>query len=499
MRHIRYFEWGLMRISRLAAFPLAVTLAAGGMAGAAAGAPVVTNVLATLPAGSQPNSVVIDGASNAYTLNVATSSISKIAPDGSIAPVWAMLPTNSSPRDMVTTTNGMLFTANFGTGTITQVAPDGTVTPVYAALATAAQPRALVLADDGSLFTANSGPGTISKIDPMGVVTTTYASLAPGSAPFDIGRTASGDLYTLNADLTVSKVTAAGIPDRAFATLAAGVDPVGLAVSSTGHIFVLESRIDQIQEFAATGSLVRTIPLPSRGGQIAIDAHDNLFVTLRAAKSVGFLPSGGGALINSVAPLSPGADYSPLAVTSTDTLYAVGLNDPAIVSRISLGAAVTSVPISGSAQTGVPFHATVTASGYEPVTFSLNGKVPAGLSIDPTSGVISGTPTETGSFRFKVIASNVFGDAGQQGAILEISAGPTPTPTPTPAPTPTSTPNTPTAAGTGTTGGTSSSRGVSSATSLAQTGSGYVLPAGLMLLIAAAGATAIIATRRRRV
>ncbi|MFB2597167.1 putative Ig domain-containing protein [Herbiconiux sp. P17] len=473
-----------MRFSRLAILPLAAGLAFGGVAAAAAGAPVVTDVLATLPTGSLPSALVVDGAANVYTLN-ANDTISKVAFDGTLSPAWASL-AGVAPRDIVTKNDGTLYTANL-TGTISQVTPNGTVTASFATLAPLAQPLALALASDGSLFTANSGTNSIAKVSPTGVVTPAFASLVAGSKPFDIVVSAAGDLYTLNQNTTISKATATGMVTPAFATLSS-FNPVNLAVSSSGHVFVLEAMPNQIEEFDASGVRVRTIALPTQAGQIAIDSHDNILVTLRATKSIGLIPTGG-ALVPSIATLTPGADYGPLAVTSTNTVYAAGLTMP-IITRISLGAKITSAAVNASVVVGAPFRSTVTASGYEPLTYSLTGSVPPGVSINKSTGVISGPPTTAGTYRFNVVASNLFGSSSTQEATLAVTAAPMPTPTPAPTPSGTATP----VPGTGSGGGT----GVGASGSLANTGSTVWLPGTLALLLAAAGVAGLVAERRRR-
>ncbi|MGK9086666.1 putative Ig domain-containing protein, partial [Brucella intermedia] len=45
-------------------------------------------------------------------------------------------------------------------------------------------------------------------------------------------------------------------------------------------------------------------------------------------------------------------------------------------------------------------------NGTEPYTFSLEGSVPPGLTLDSATGVLSGTPTQTGTFNFDVRATD---------------------------------------------------------------------------------------------
>ena len=51
-----------------------------------------------------------------------------------------------------------------------------------------------------------------------------------------------------------------------------------------------------------------------------------------------------------------------------------------------------------------------TATGNPPPTFTVSsGTLPEGLTLDPVSGLISGTPAKAGSYTFRVTASNSAG------------------------------------------------------------------------------------------
>ena len=59
------------------------------------------------------------------------------------------------------------------------------------------------------------------------------------------------------------------------------------------------------------------------------------------------------------------------------------------------------------------YSQTVTATGDTPITWSCNGTLPNGLDLTTTTGVISGTPTATGTFSFTVTAINSTGSDSQ--------------------------------------------------------------------------------------
>ena len=74
---------------------------------------------------------------------------------------------------------------------------------------------------------------------------------------------------------------------------------------------------------------------------------------------------------------------------------------------------------------GVPYTATLAATGEQPITWSItNGRLPAALYFNGETGVISGTPTENGTFTFTVAARN---EAGTITKELTLFVGVAPT------------------------------------------------------------------------
>ncbi len=65
-----------------------------------------------------------------------------------------------------------------------------------------------------------------------------------------------------------------------------------------------------------------------------------------------------------------------------------------------------------------PFEFELDAQGSPLPTLSLTGALPPGLALDLASGILSGTPTETGTFSFTVTASNgVSPDASREYSV----------------------------------------------------------------------------------
>jgi hypothetical protein len=137
------------------------------------------------------------------------------------------------------------------------------------------------------------------------------------------------------------------------------------------------------------------------------------------------------------------------------------------------------------ATAGTPYSFPVTATGNPAPTYSDGGTLPPGLTINPDTGVISGTPTTPGTTTVTITVDNGTAPPDTETYVVTVRA-PAPTATPTPAPTATApVPTTPasTAPAVPVVGGNGSGGG--GTTELAFTGSDPTIPltaAGAMLL-----------------
>lgn len=97
---------------------------------------------------------------------------------------------------------------------------------------------------------------------------------------------------------------------------------------------------------------------------------------------------------------------------------------------------ITTTTLQGG-KVGEAYSQALAATSTTPITWALGSgsSLPAGLSLSP-SGIISGTPTATGTFTFTVKAANSAGDATKELTIViqAASVGPNPDPNPNPNP-----------------------------------------------------------------
>jgi hypothetical protein len=111
-----------------------------------------------------------------------------------------------------------------------------------------------------------------------------------------------------------------------------------------------------------------------------------------------------------------GATSNVLTIAATTTNdagdYTVSVTNPvsAITSPVATLTVLVPVNITSatnaSGKQGVAFSFTVKATGTPPIIFGASG-LPAGLSFDPVSGIIAGTPIVSGTFPVTIGASNV--------------------------------------------------------------------------------------------
>lgn len=114
--------------------------------------------------------------------------------------------------------------------------------------------------------------------------------------------------------------------------------------------------------------------------------------------------------------------------TWTGTLSVIDAANASGTLNVSIAIAANGPPnVSGSAPSpyasgaSYPLTTFVATGGAKPYTWSLTGDVPPGLSINPATGALSGTPTSAGTYTFNVVATGSDSAAGSIAQTVVIS------------------------------------------------------------------------------
>ena len=375
-----------------------------------------------------------------------TSQVGRITVSGQIT--LYPLPATTSPGAIVAGPDGALWfldnTTNTGIGRITTA---GVITtyPVPAALAGTL--GAIVAGHDGALwFTSSMASGSaIGRISTTGEIT----SFPVPSALYGLAVAPDGGLWFASNTTTLGHITPTGVYTaysclgQVLSTNSSNVCyPNQLVIGSNGNLWFTDLSGNYIGQVTLNGFAISSIsPSAVTIGSIPTTSPSSGVFNLTVNGS-GFV-NGATVQFNNTNPATLLATFFS---NSTQLIATVPSNVAAgqiSVTVINPGGAVSNaltLTVSPAANTtvsvtttspltsgvvGTPYSQTLSAAGgTAPYTWSiLTGSLPAGLSLTP-AGVISGTPTSTGTQTFTVGLTDSALVTASQSLTLSISPAP---------------------------------------------------------------------------
>ena len=251
---------------------------------------------------------------------------------------------------------------------------------------------------------------------------TVYASqrssgvLSWNGAAWVTAATASGlSYYSLDAlpAATVPTLTGTYTYSPPLGTmLGAGTTTLSVTFTPTNSAYAPASATTAITVAQALPTLTWTTPAPITTaialGSAQLDANASVPGTIAYAPAAGATLAPGIQVLSATFTPTDAADYQSVSATTTVTVVQA---TPVISSA---GTA--------TAQVGQPFTYQITGINH-PVTFTASG-LPSGLTVDTTTGAITGTPTAPGTSNATISATNAGGTGISTLAITVLPATP---------------------------------------------------------------------------
>jgi uncharacterized protein YjiK len=317
----------------------------------------------------------------------------------------------NTPVFLASDASGNLYVSDLGNNMIRKITPAGGVSTLADVSAGFNEPAGIAVDPSGNVYVAENENHRIRKITPAGVVSTVAGSdngeqgndngngtAARFSAPVGLTLDAAGNLYVSdNGNKQIRKITPAGeVSTFAGSGISGSTDgngtsasfksPVGIVIDASSNLYVADSRSNLIRKISPTGD-----------------------VTTFAGSGAEGSTNGNGTLASFNAPVG-------IAIDASGNLY-IADSENNLIRKINHAGDVTTLAGNGSlgadngaaetASFGQPYGVALDASGNLYVADSYNNLIrkitqsayaispalPAGLSLDGATGIISGTPT----------------------------------------------------------------------------------------------------------
>ena len=405
-----------------------------------------------------------------------------ITPDGTTAYVANAGSNTVTPIDTATGTPGTPVAVGAAPEAIA-ITPDGTeayvvdaganeVTPIDLGTDTAGppiavgrNPLAIAITPDGTTaYVTDYGSGTVTPIDLADA--TAGPALEVGNDPDAIAITPDGSTAYVTNETdpgTVTPLTLGGGPGT---PVAVGVYPQGVAVAPDGATaYVVGSAGTVTPVTTATGVAGPAIAVGTGPDALAVTPDQSPVAQLRVTAAPLGSPtlldaSASSVAVGTIASYAWNFGDGQTATTASPTtthVYTQTGTFTASVTETSSGGTSTTLRFTGQTAsnnggpsataseqftvdeapaitsadsatfvTGTPDTFDVTASGVPAPTFSESGPLPSGVTLDPGSGVLSGTaaPGTGGTYPITVIADNGVSPAATQEFTLSVISAP---------------------------------------------------------------------------
>jgi uncharacterized protein (TIGR03382 family) len=315
-------------------------------------------------------------------------------------------------------------------------------------------PAALSISATSSTFDAALAVPTVTSISPNSgpafsetVVTITGTNFTNATAVDFAGNPATDVTVVSNTQITAISPSGIGVVNVTVTT------PGGTSATTPAALFTYAAPPTLAEAFSpstinigGTSTLTFTITNPNAATLTGVSFTDALPVGLTVATPSGLTNSCGGtvtataggtiivlsgAIVPANGPCALSANVTAItsgskmnttsAITSTQGGTGNNAFSQLIVSAMTLLPAAG--PLAGGTVASAYSQQFTASNGASPYTYTLStGSIPAGLTLNSTTGLLSGTPTAGGSFGFSVQAEDINSNTVTQAYTLNIAA-----------------------------------------------------------------------------
>ena len=402
----------------------------------ATGANSLTNLVSTTIA--NPCGVAVDNAGNVYIAdydndvvrkwNVATQTLTTLNTDAS--------PLNG-PQGLAVDAAGNVYIADSINNALKKWSvATNTVETINTTASPFSNPVGVALDGAGNVYVADNGNNVIKMWSPS----TQTVSVLPAAGlkgPQGVAVDAAGNVYfaegTLSNNSAVKVISAA--TQAVSILISSGLNiPRGVAVDGSGNVYVVDTVNDAVKKWSAVTQTVTTVvPGLNNPFGAAVDATGNLYISDQHNNLIRELPRAFVDTSVKSVPAAAGSDTLPVVLPATQNLrppfkptsdatwltvgqinngivdFAFQISDSGTTRSGHLSVLGQSVTITQAALTApaglsylVPAPAYVygvaitnnppSSTGGPIATYTVDPALPTGLALNPTTGVISGTP-----------------------------------------------------------------------------------------------------------
>ena len=400
--------------------------------------------------------IAIDSSGNLYVTDKTYNTVRKLSPNGSSWIASTIVPPGAGlnqPIGLAIDSQNNIFVDDTSNCVIRKISPSGNLSVFAGTLgkvgatnavgtsASFSSPTGIAIDNANNLYVTDCGANTIRMITPSGVVTTLGGYLgSPGfldgplnnttgqfDHPFGIAVSSAGNIAISDASGTIIRQISTlstvsslagklGISGRSDGTGSAAsfYNVTGITFDSSGNIFMADMGASTIRKgYLASAVLppVITSSLSATGTTNSTFSYQVVASNSPTSYTATALPAG--LSINNTSGLISGmptsAGTASIILTASNSGGSSSSTLTLTVSSTIISPPVITSPLSATGTTNSTFSYQVVASN-SPTSYTATA-LPAGLSINNTSGLISGMPTSAGTASIILTASNSGGSS----------------------------------------------------------------------------------------